>query len=214
MNVYTMSPMPLKVQAMEIIRDAIIKGVLKNGDMITEKIAKEKFGISRTPFREAIQLLEAHKWVYTVPYTGTYVKPITMEDIDEVFEMRIILEPAIVKHLQQSNITFEKLNDLTHKMEQQIETMSDYEFMCEDREFHAELYRLTKNKLLISSYEDISEMMLRIGIHVLYKKDRRLEVVEEHKAIIKALEKGVADQLLVSHLEKTKQSFIDVYGNK
>lgn len=214
MNLYAMSPKPLKVQAMEIIRDSIIKGVLKDGDMITEKIAKEQFGISRTPFREAVQLLEANNWVYTIPYTGTYVKPITMEDIDEVFEMRMIVEPAIAKHLQDKKVSFEKLYALTQRMEQQIDEMSDVEFMSEDREFHAELYRLTNNKRLIAIFEETSEMMLRIGIHVLYKPARRLEVVEEHKAIIQALEQGIGDQVLISHLEKTKQSFIEVYQKK
>lgn len=199
---------------MEILRDAIIKGHLKDDEMITEKVAKERFGISRTPFREAIQILEANNWVYTVPYTGTYVKPITMEDIDEVFEMRMIVEPAIVKHLQDTHASFEKLYALTQHMEEHIEEMSDFEFMSEDREFHAELYRLTNNKRLISTYEEISEIMLRIGIHILFKPARRLEVVEEHRAIIHALEQGYGDQVLVSHLEKTKQSFIEVYHKK
>jgi len=210
-KLYAMSMKPLKVQAMEIIRDAIIDGVLKDGDMITEKVAKERFGISRTPFREAVQILEANNWLYTIPYTGTYVKPITMEDIDEVFEMRMIVEPAIVKHLQNQKVSFEKLYALTHHMEEHIGEMSDIEFMSEDREYHAELYRLTNNKRLISTYDEISEMMLRIGIHVLFKQDRRLEVVEEHWAIIRALEQGNGEELLVSHLKKTKQSFIEVY---
>ncbi|RLL41137.1 GntR family transcriptional regulator [Oceanobacillus piezotolerans] len=206
-------PKPLKSQAVESIRNAIIQGVLKNDEMITEKLVKEKFGISRTPFREAIQLLEAQGWVYTVPYTGTYVKPITMTDIDEVFEMRSIIESSIVRFLQERKISIDELKLVMKNMEDRMEDFSDYEFMQEDQAFHYKLYELTNNKRLISVYNQVSDMMLRIGVNVLYKKERRLEVIKEHNDIVKGLENGTGDKEIITHLEKTKKTFISVYEN-
>src|SRR4051794_11870792 len=96
-------PAPLKMQAFTILKNAIINGIFKDNDAITERIVLEKFKISRTPFREAIQVLESEGWVYTIPYKGIFVNPITLKDIKELFELRLLIEPSIIDYLFQKS---------------------------------------------------------------------------------------------------------------
>jgi DNA-binding GntR family transcriptional regulator len=82
------NPKPLKVQAYTILKEAIIRGILRDNELITERVAQERFHISRTPFREAVQALEAEGWVYSSPYKGAFISPITIKDIHDIFELR------------------------------------------------------------------------------------------------------------------------------
>jgi DNA-binding GntR family transcriptional regulator len=207
-------PASLKMQAFSILKNAIINGVFKDDDAITEKIILERFKISRTPFREAIQVLESEGWVYTIPYKGTFVKPIKLKDIRELFELRLIIEPSIIDYLlEKSNIecTAKELELIVKKMKTDVSLQSNFEFMLLDQEFHNLLYKKTENSRIIAFSEQISDTMLRVGILVLNKITRREEVIDEHMKILFGLRDGTAKSQLKSHLDSTEESFIKMY---
>ncbi len=144
------APMPLKMQTHSILKEAIINGSLKDNEMLTEKRAYEQFGISRTPFREAVQMLEMEGWVYTIPYKGTYVSPITIRDIEEVFELRMILEGAVVRKIakRMEEATIDRLESIVSQMKVNADEQSQNEFLGLDRDFHDVLYEASDNRRL------------------------------------------------------------------
>lgn len=216
MNIDFSIPAPLKMQAFTILKNAIINGVYKDDEAITERSVLEKFKISRTPFREAIQVLESEGWVYTIPYKGTFVNPITLKDIQELFELRLLIEPSIIDHLMEKSKvegTATELEEIVKKMKIDGSVQSDFDFMQLDQEFHNCLYQQTENSRIIAVSEQISDSMLRVGIRVLHKKARREEVIAEHNEIIAGLRNGTAKRQLIHHLNSTKKSIIKMYND-
>ncbi|MDR4949880.1 GntR family transcriptional regulator [Neobacillus cucumis] len=206
-------PAPLKIQAYNIIKEAIISGIFRDHDPITEKLVQEKFNISRTPFREALQILESEGWVYTIQYKGTYVKPITLEDLHELFELRLIVEPGILEYVFDHNIKFnaDQLEEVVNKMVTDENIQSNLDFMTLDRDFHDLLYKLIDNSRFKTVSDQVSDIMLRVGIRVLDHHSRREEVIEEHRRIISGLKDGTAKNHLRYHLEKTKEYYCTMY---
>lgn len=214
MDVVDMSvPAPLKIQAYTIIKNAIIKGIFEDHEAITEKVVLEKFKISRTPFREATQILESEGWVYTIQYKGTYVKPVTLKDLQELFELRQVMEPGIVDYFLENPTKYstEKLEEVVSKMEIDENLQSNFEFMSLDRDFHSLFYEMTNNSKIKAVSDQISDIMLRVGIRILNHNSRRGEVIEEHMKIISGLKDGTAKQYLRKHLETTKDYFCKLY---
>jgi DNA-binding GntR family transcriptional regulator len=212
-ELFLSNPKPLKVQAYTILKEAIIRGILQDNEMITERVALERFGISRTPFREAVQTLEGEGWVYNIPYKGTFISPITIKDIHDVFELRFMLEIGVVRKIQQTinRRNLDQLQAITAAMNTDPSQMSDVDFMLLDKDFHKVLFELTDNERLITVFKQTSDLIRRIGMRVLHRASRREEVVCEHKRIIEGLQNGTAEQEMEQHLNKQKQSFIELY---
>ena len=83
---------PLREVVCETLRDAIKNGVLKPGERLMEIQVAEELGVSRTPVREAIRKLELEGYVIMMPRRGTYVANLSIRDVNEVFEIRTMLE--------------------------------------------------------------------------------------------------------------------------
>ena len=84
----------LRSQAVVALRDAILSGQFKPGAVLNEKELAERLGVSKTPIREGLSLLEHEGLIQTIPRRGYIVTPITVQHIHELFDLRIILESA------------------------------------------------------------------------------------------------------------------------
>jgi len=91
----------------ETLSQAILEGVLKGGDQLFEVKLQARFGISRSPLREAFRDLEKKGLVVIVPRKGTFVKTVTRKDIEENFPVRTSLEGLSAK------IAFKNINNNT-----------------------------------------------------------------------------------------------------
>ena len=83
---------PLREVVFENIRKAIIEGVLKPGERLMEIQLSEQLGVSRTPVREAIRMLELEGLVVMLPRKGAYVANISKKDLMDILEVRVGLE--------------------------------------------------------------------------------------------------------------------------
>src|SRR6056297_804513 len=97
---------PLGNIVYESLKESILNGSLKPGEKLMESRIAEDLGVSRTPVREAIRKLEKEKYVKMIPRKGAYVEDLTMEDILEVLEIRIVLE-GLASKLAARNISDE-----------------------------------------------------------------------------------------------------------
>jgi DNA-binding GntR family transcriptional regulator len=112
----------LRERILSAIRAAIVSGQIRQGSRIMEPELAERFGISRTPIREAIRQLESEGLISVIPRKGAIVASISPQDISNFFELKMILEGHAAR-LAAKNLTE---NDLT-KMEtvnRQIEAAS------------------------------------------------------------------------------------------
>jgi DNA-binding GntR family transcriptional regulator len=90
---YKIEDLSLKQRVADTVKDAILSGSIKPGEKIPEEKISEALGISRTPLREAMNLLVNYGLVNVVPRRGAFVSHITPEEILDILMVRMTLEP-------------------------------------------------------------------------------------------------------------------------
>ena len=103
---------PLRSQVAEILRKEIMSGVLKGGTILNERDLAKQLGVSKTPVRESLTVLDHEGLVRTLPRKGYLVSPLTVQDVHNFFDLRIILESAAVG-LAVTRMTDEQFEALT-----------------------------------------------------------------------------------------------------
>jgi DNA-binding GntR family transcriptional regulator len=83
---------PLRQQALDSLREAIIQGRLAPGARLTERELTEMLRVSRTVVREALRSLEAEGLVHVIPHKGPVVRELTVEEADDLYQIRAVLE--------------------------------------------------------------------------------------------------------------------------
>src|SRR5215472_531606 len=86
-------PVSKKTRIVSLLRDAIISGAIQAGEQIVEGKVAQQFGVGQGLIREALIELEHHGFVQRTPFSGTQVPKLTLEDAEQIFEIRIELEP-------------------------------------------------------------------------------------------------------------------------
>jgi DNA-binding GntR family transcriptional regulator len=86
-------PVSKKTRIVTQLRDAIISGAIQAGDQIVEGKVAQQFGVGQGLIREALIELEHHGFVHRTPFSGTQVSKLTLEDAQQIFDIRIQLEP-------------------------------------------------------------------------------------------------------------------------
>ncbi len=203
--------------AYQEIKAGILNELYLPGDILNERKLAEKFQISRTPIREALKLLEGEGWINIIPWKGAVVSELTFEKIEEIFEIRMIIEPAIIELLY-NKIDYKKKNILDKLFEQQKKSKTKKEFMIADRKFHMSLVEWTGNGQLYEMVKELNDKIYMVGHKAINTKDssRDLESLEEHRQIIEALKVNdilLAKNLMVLHIIETRKNLIKNFNN-
>lgn len=203
-------PEPLAKMAYNALRDSILSNTLTTGTIYNEKNLAQQLGISRTPVREALLELSSQGLIAFLPRKGVVVNTFSRQDIEEIFELRNIIEShAFTKASRHP----EKL-DLTHirqtiagQRDIALESGSMIRFLELDREFHMAFARITGNRRLIGIMDNIRDILHIMGSYALSVEGRIMAVVEEHEKILNAVQtQNTTDtlNLLIEHLDKSK----------
>src|SRR5262249_34438898 len=86
-------PVSKKTRLVHLLREAIMSGALKTGEQVVEGKLAQQFGVGQGLIREALIELEHQGFVQRTPFSGTQVCKLTLEDAQQIFEIRIELEP-------------------------------------------------------------------------------------------------------------------------
>jgi len=88
-------PLSLTDQIHERLREEILTATWQPGDLVLESELSARYGVSKTPVREALRLLSQEGWIVTLPRKGYLVRPLRLQDVKEIFELRLLLEPGL-----------------------------------------------------------------------------------------------------------------------
>src|SRR5690606_1292185 len=148
---------------------AIISGHLKPGERLMEIQLAEELGVSRTPVREAIRMLELEGFVVMMPRKGAYVADISIKDIASVFEIRGALEglAAELAAERASDDHIERLERLLVELAGCVETHQVERFVELDTEFHATVYEASRNDRLAPIVNLLREQIQRFRTRTL-----------------------------------------------
>jgi DNA-binding GntR family transcriptional regulator len=143
---------PLRQQVYEGLEELIIYGGLAPGEHLVEVNIAKRLGVSRVPVREALQLLHRDGWVDLRPRQGAFVHQPTVEEVEDVFSVRTILEVESAR-LAASNATDESvqmLEDILRTGKVALERANERELVLLNSQFHSSVTRLGGNRVLES----------------------------------------------------------------
>ena len=181
--------LPLRDVVFQTLRAAILKGELKPGERLMELQLAAKLGVSRTPIREAIRMLEQEGLAVTIPRKGAEVAKMTEKDMEDVLLIRCSLEDLAVR-LSCDKISAAELQELRIAMEDfEKKTKSDnvVEIAKADVTFHDILYKAADNPKLLLLLNNLREQMYRYRVEYLKDKNIYGRLIEEHRQMYDAI---------------------------
>lgn len=195
MNAYLL----LRDVVFQTLREAILKGELKPGERLMELQLASKLGVSRTPIREAIRMLEQEGLAVTIPRKGAEVAKMTEKNMEDVLQIREALDDLAVQvacdkmtQEQLANLALTKMN-----FENAIQAGNLKKIVEYDVEFHDIIYEATDNPKLVAMLNNLREQIYRYRVEYLKEKENYPRLIQEHEAIVNALRKkdknGVTD---------------------
>lgn len=182
------------------------------GEPLLERDLSDRLGISRTPVREALLLLEREGWVVSGERKGFVVADISPADVAEISSLRRANECLAVE-LALPRITPADLAHLDELYSRQAEFISGplQENVRVDHEFHAYLAYLSGNRRLAALLRNLSDHMLRFGIAAVTRSGRARAALAEHRRVLDALharDLAAATVAMAEHLQNTQSAIL------
>ena len=181
------SPSSISDALQAAVRKMIVDGQLPAGQRINEVHLSQALGVSRTPLREALNRLSQEGALISTPRIGYAVRPLTLEEFDQIYDIRPLLDPEALRLAGlPSPKRLERLRALNHR----IERASDPdEVMALDDEWHFELVDDCPNKVLLEIIGQIIRRTRRYEIALMRDRRNVLNAGLDHRAIMAALKR-------------------------
>ena len=213
-NIVSNKYIPLRDVVFQTLRQAIITGEFEPGERLMEVSLSESLGVSRTPVREAIRKLELEGLVVMVPRKGAHVSKITEKNLQEVLEIRTVLEEFAVV-LASERISPKGLEELTARHKAFVDSVQSEDLMTiaqKDEEFHDAIFRATDNARLLSIINNLREQFYRYRLEYLKDIHKRSVLIEEHERLCRAISSGdskKARRIMKEHLDNQQKSILE-----
>ncbi|WP_151983337.1 GntR family transcriptional regulator [Rhizobium sp. EC-SD404] len=209
----------LHVQLIDHLRQMIVEGTLAPGRKIPERELCERFGVSRTPLREALKVLASEGLVRLLPNRGAIVHALTIEELHEVAPIMEALEglcgEIAAKHVSDEEI--DSITDLHLRMVSHFRAGELQPYFALNQQIHQALFIATRNEMLQTLYRGLSTRLMAARYHANISPTRWAEAVREHDEILAALSSRDAQRLaaiLRSHLANTLSTVGDWLRNQ
>lgn len=205
--------LPLRDVVFRTLRQAILTGEMKPGERLLEIHLANKLGVSRTPIREAIRMLELEGLVIMVPRRGAQVAQITEKSMSDVLEVRCALDELAVE-LACARITEEEKAELVaacEAFEKATLTGQVHVIAKADVEFHDIIFKAAGNPRLTQMINNLAEQMYRYRFEYIKDESQHQMLVKEHRRICESISsKDVAasKSAIREHIENQEKSII------
>lgn len=199
------------------LRERIAHGDLVPGAALSETALAQEFGASRTPIREALKQLQAEGLIVTKPRVGTFVAAPSRREINELFEVKEILEGAAAR-LFANRGEIPELEQLRENVRRSERAVADGDF---DRyveivhEYHDLIMRGAGNAKLMQQYKMLMNQLLYTRfVHLSVRSSGRLPQSDrEHQSILHVIEArdgATAERLMRDHVRASQQALMEM----
>ena len=179
------------------IREMVIAGVLRPGDKVPEQALCQRFGVSRTPLREALKVLASEGMLQLLPRRGAIVANVSPEEIDELFPVMAALEALagelVCKHASDEDLA--RLGAIHDHMMRAHAAEDEPTYLQANRSFHETLVSAAGNATLTASYMQILTRTRAFRFVARKSPENWLAAVSDHHAIMYALKVRKAARL-------------------
>jgi len=198
----------LTERAYERIRRDIINCAIPPGAEISEAQLSGQYKLGKAGVRVALTRLAHEGLVRAIPRRGYMVVPVTLQDIQDVFELRLMLEPAAAR-MAAGKVNTQQLklyDDVCRAGYERGDAKSTERFLDANKAFHVTIAHATGNARLAAAIEHLFDQMTRL-LH-LGLGSRKGPFESEHKALVKALARGdgeAAERICREQIEASRQ---------
>lgn len=211
--------LPLREVVFRALRNAIVQGEFQPGERLMEVTIANKLGVSRTPVREAIRMLELEGLVVMIPRKGAEVANITVKDLKDALEVRMAIEALSVR-LTCERIDEkgkEELKQVCIAFREAINSKLVPAIVEADEAFHNTIYKLSQNPRLINIAQNLREQVYRYRVEYVKDFSYHDNLVTEHDQITNAILLGdanTAERIMNEHIYNQEQIVIKNVINK
>lgn len=198
----------LSDQVYEALKQMIFDFELLPGTRFSESELTDRLSVSRTPLRQALQRLENQGFVHVLPKMGWFVAPIDFDVMDELYDLRVLIECHAVEYLAQDSVKppLDALRQVWLVPHEQ--RIIDGKRVGQlDEAFHSTLVAAAGNREMMRVHADVTDR-IRLIRRLDFTKNARIEATyDEHAAILQAVcmrRKTEAVRLLKAHIEQSK----------
>lgn len=206
--------LPLREVVFQTLRNAIVQGEFEPGERLMEITLANRLGVSRTPVREAIRMLELEGLVVMIPRKGAEVARITEKDLKDALEIRMAIE-ELATTLACQRIDTEgktKLKQACISFREAIGSKLVPSIVEADVKFHDVIFEATNNPRLISLAQNLREQVYRYRVEYVKDFGYHDKLVREHDAITNAILMGdseKAKEIMRMHIYDQEQIVIN-----
>jgi DNA-binding GntR family transcriptional regulator len=210
-------PLPERIHL--LLRDDILHARLQPGQTIREPDLAVRFGVSKTPVREALRLLVQDGWVMVLPRKGYLIRPLGLDDLREVFHLREMLEPGFAAEAAwRSNSRGGQGIRQAVEAQRKASDSDDLDLaLASASAFHIRIAELAGNvrgaKIVANLVDEVTRLhylMPSLEAHI-----ESREELDAHEQIADAIEAGnqkEASRAMRDHLRATDRALVDVFG--
>lgn len=199
--------MLLRNNIYDSLRAAILNWELHPGQEMREQDLAQKYGVSRSPVRDALLRLEKEHLVTVLPRQGYRVNPVSLTDATEIFGMRVVIEPACCAAAAAIRHTPDPL--------EAVRDPGDLDFVAYNRAFHVAIAERSGNARMAAVARELveqSDRLVQVSLTGPAAADRG-RLVAEHVAIIDAIMAGdgpTASQLMHKHVTEARDRVLSI----
>ncbi|MBE7375904.1 GntR family transcriptional regulator [Pseudomonas lopnurensis] len=179
----------LYLEAADRIRELIEHGGLVAGEKISEKQLCEKFGISRTPLREALKVLTSEGLVEIMPNRGARVSLLTLSDVEHTYDVMGALEglagETACRHVDDDELA--RICALHQQMVGHYQRKELQAYFHANQQIHERILQASRNPILLEMYNNLSQRIKRIRYSMEMNEAFWRKAMNEHEEMIEAL---------------------------
>ena len=204
--------------AYEQLKERIVDCTYAPDSMINEEGLQSEFGVSRTPIREALIMLEREGLVKIMPKKGVRIVRMTLEDVHDVFEIRKLIEPYILRaygkrlSVQRMDTMVRRHRELLEALDQGAEADFKKQVNTLDCELHGMLIELANNPFFSDLHRVIFAQDSRLRVLSAEEVEGCLSrTLKEHLELLEALREGdmnLAAERMVIHLDEAEKAAV------
>lgn len=208
----------LSARVFEALEADILSGQIGPGESLIELKLSTEFGVSRTPVREAIRMLEQKGLVQIIPNKGAVVLGINEKDLEDIYTIRMYIE-GLASRWAAAHITPEQLETLTEIVDLQAfysQKQSIDQVNALDSQFHEKIFEYSNSRTLQHTLSDLHHLIQRYRQLSFNATGRSEKAIEEHRQILEALVKhdqDEAERLTIAHIGNAKDNLLKIIAS-
>jgi DNA-binding GntR family transcriptional regulator len=195
------------------LREVFVRGEVPAGQKVPEAQLCERFGVSRTPLREALKVLAAEGQVELLPNRGARVRELTLQEVDGLFAVAGALE-ALAGEQACERIAQEELDalaDLHTRMRDAFERRDMAPYYALNRQIHEAIVSATRNPVLVAQYAILNARIRRVRFDSPMTDEIWARAMAEHEGMMNALQRrdsAAMASILKTHLKHKSQAIL------